>query len=99
MKASQKAKPTPLIVTTVHKGVFFGYGDATTTAETIRITDARMCVYWSEDVKGIVGLAANGPTKSCKIGPAAPAITLQGVTSIMEVTKIAEEKWQEAPWN
>jgi len=88
----------PLVITTIHKGVFFGYGKPTSN-KTIRITDARMCVYWSADVKGVVGLAANGPTSSCKIGPAAPALTLQDVTSVMEVSKKAEEAWIAQPWN
>lgn len=95
---STTTQKTPLIVTTAHKGVFFGYGTPTTD-KTIRITAARMCIYWSADVKGVVGLAANGPTESCRVGPDAPAITLQDVTSVMEVSKAAEEKWKAAPWN
>jgi len=91
-------KPQPLVVTTEHRGVFFGYGTPSTD-KTIRLEKARMCVYWSADVKGVVGLAANGPTKGCRIGPAAPAITLQSVTSIMEVSKEAEKNWNAEPWN
>jgi hypothetical protein len=87
-----------LIVTTAHKGVFAGYGNPTTN-KTIRLTDARMCVYWSADVKGVVGLASNGPTSSCKIGPAAPAITLQDVTAVIEGSKKAEDAWNSQPWN
>lgn len=92
---SQKAKA--LVVTTEHKGVFFGYGEPTND-KVIRLTEARMCVYWSSDVRSVVGLAASGPTKNCKVGPAAPAIVLQAVTSVMEVSKEAEEKWIQAPW-
>jgi len=88
----------PLVVTTEHRGVFFGYGEMTT--ETIiKLTDARMCVYWSADVHGIVGLAANGPTKGCRITPAAPAILLQGVTSIQQVSAEAEAKWKTEIWS
>jgi len=78
-----KNKNQPLVVTTEHKGVFFGYGIPTEN-KTIRLERCRMAVYWSSDVKGVVGLAATGPTASCKIGPAAPALTLQGVTAVME---------------
>lgn len=92
------SKQIPLLVTTVHKGVFFGYGQVTT-SKTIRITEARMCVYWSADVKGVVGLAAKGPSKGCRIGPAATAITLQDVTSVMEVSPEAEAQWKMQPWN
>ena len=87
-----------VLITTSHKGVFFGYGNPSDKS-TIRITEARMCVYWSTDVKGVVGLAANGPTKSCRIGPAAPAITLRDVTSVMEVSEKAEAAWKAEPWN
>lgn len=88
----------PILVTTAHKGVFFGYG-APTNEKTIRIERAQMCVHWSADVKGITGLAANGPTKGCRIGPAAPAIILQDVTSVMEVSAEAAKKWEGAPWS
>lgn len=91
-------KLQPLIVTTAHKGVFFGYG--TPNGETtIRLERARMCVFWSTDVKGVVGLAATGPTKGCRIGPAAPAITLRDVTAVMEPTNDAVKAWEEQPWN
>ena len=86
-----------LVVTTAHRGVFAGFGKPTTN-KTIRLTDARMCVYWSADVKGVVGLASDGPTSGCKIGPAAPAITLQDVTSVMEASKKAEDAWTKQPW-
>jgi hypothetical protein len=93
-----KKDKQPLVITTAHRGVFFGYGMPTTN-KTIRLENARMCVYWSSECKGIVGLAATGPTKTCKIGPAAPAITIQDVTAIFEATKEAEAMWNSQPWN
>lgn len=88
----------PLVVTTEYRGVFFGYGTPTTET-TIRLERAQMCIYWSPDVKGVVGLAASGPTKTCRVGPAAPAITLQKITAIMEVSPKAEALWLLQPWN
>jgi len=87
----------PLVVTTIHKGVFFGYAKPTQD-KTIRLERVRMCVYWSNDVKGVLGLAANGPTNGCKIGPEVPAMTLRDVTGIMEVSAKAEAQWQKEPW-
>lgn len=87
----------PLVVTTIHKGVFFGYAKPTTN-KTIRLKNAQMCVYWSTDVKGVLGLASTGPSTLCKIGPAVPALTLHDVTSVMEVSKEAEAKWLNKPW-
>jgi hypothetical protein len=94
---SKTQKLIPLLVTTVHKGVFFGYG-VPTHEKTIRIEKAQMCVHWSADVKSVTGLAANGPTKGCRIGPAVPALYLQDVTAVMEVSEEAAKKWGEAPW-
>lgn len=87
----------PVVVTTAHKGVFFGYGKPSD-AQSIRIERCRMVVYWSADVRGVVGLAANGPTAGCKIGPSAPAVTLRDVTAVIEVSDEAAKKFEEAKW-
>ena len=92
-----KLNEVPMVVTTVHKGVFFGYA-VPTEEKVIKLQNAQMCIYWSSDVKGVLGLAGGGPTKSCKIGPEIPSITLQDVTAIMECSKEAEKKWHEKPW-
>ena len=92
-----KPKDIPLLVCTAHKGVFFGYGQPTTD-KIIRITDARMCVYWSPDTHGINGLASDGPGKTSRITPAVPAITLQDVTAIMECSEKAAEAWSKFTW-
>lgn len=87
----------PLLVTTLHRGVFFGYGEPSD-AKTIRLTKARMCVYWSADIKGVFGLASSGPSKSCKIGPPVPALILTDVTSITECSDDAAKAWEYGPW-
>lgn len=90
----------PVVVTTEHKGVFFGYvpTNEAVDVKTLKIERARMCVYWSYDVGGVVGLAAKGPSKSCKVGPAAPSITLQAVTAVMDATAEAAAAWEREPW-
>lgn len=90
-------KERAVMVTTAHKGVFFGYAQDTSGA-TIKLRAARNCIYWSTDVKGFMGLAANGPTKDCKIGPAAD-IELRDITSVSEVTAAAADKWESHPWS
>ncbi len=90
------ANGRPVIVTTAHRGVFFGY--ATKTAgETIKLARARLCLYWSRDVKGFMGLASNGPSAFCRIGPPAD-IELRAITAVLEVTPDATAKWEAAPW-
>ena len=93
---AKKVQSRPVVVTTAHRGVFFGY-TTDTDGETIALTKARLCLYWSADVKGFMGLAATGPSKACRIGPAAD-ITLRGITSVLEATSEAVKAWESAPW-
>lgn len=86
----------PVLVTTAHRGVFFGYA-TDTSGETIALARARNCVYWSSDVKGFMGLAAYGPSRSCRVGPPAD-IELRAITSVVTVTPEAVAKWEEQPW-
>ena len=92
----------PVVVTTDtdRRGVFFGYkDDASLPADGIvTIRQARMCVYWSTDVRGVVGLAAKGPTDSCRITPACELLTVNGVTSVMKCSEGARKAWEKAPW-
>jgi hypothetical protein len=94
MKANTTERP--VIVTTAHKGIFFGYAKSTS-GPTIQLRGARLCVYWSSDLRGFMGLASHGPNGNCKIGPAAD-IELRDITSVVEVTKDAADKWNLAPW-
>ena len=96
---TKKIKKTPVVVTTIHRGVFFGYASSPDHAATIRIENARMVVYWSPDVRSVVGLAANGPTKACRIGPAAPAIILRDVTAVIECSEEAARKFEAQVWS
>ena len=86
-----------VIVTTQHRGVFFGYA-TDVDGDIIKLRAARNCVYWSTDVRGFMGLASTGPTKSCKVGPAAD-ISLPDITSVMECTPAATAAWESAPWS
>lgn len=91
-----KTKSRPVVVTTAHKGVFFGYAEDTS-GNTIQLKKARLCVYWTTDIRGFMGLASMGPSLSCRIGPAAD-IEVRDITSVIEVSKEAEERWNKAPW-
>jgi hypothetical protein len=97
MKTTKKTlTERPVVVTTQHRGVFFGYA-TDTDGDIIKLQRARNVVYWSTDVKGFMGLAANGPTSSCKIGPPAD-IQLRNITAVLEVTPDAVKRWEAAPW-
>lgn len=89
-----------VVVTTENRGVFFGYieNDKKLPSE-VTLSKARVCVYWSADVKGFIGLAANGPTKSCKISFPAPKMTAYKVTSILDCSPEAIKQWETDIWS
>jgi len=88
----------PMVVTT-ERGVFFGYGTPDLEAAHVKLTNARMVVYWTADCRSVVGLAANGPTNGCRIGPKVSAIMIRNVTAVMEVDEKVAAKFEEAPWS
>jgi hypothetical protein len=89
-------KKIAVVVTTLHRGVFFGYaskiGD-----KTINLTKARNCLYWPNENQGFLGLAATGPVPGVRVGPAAD-ITLHDVTCVARCTPEAEAAWGAAKW-
>lgn len=89
-------KERPVLVTTSHRGIFFGYAEETD-GETIFLRAGRCCIQWTADLRGFMGLAAYGPSANCRIGPAAD-ITLRDITAVVEVNCKAVEKWELAPW-
>lgn len=93
------SEAAPVVVTTAHRGVFFGYlNGQDRSAKTVDLAEAQMCLYWSADVRGVLGLASSGPSKQCRVGPAVSKITLQDVTAIVDVTPEAEAAWKARPW-
>ena len=90
-------KAKAVLVTTKYRGVFFGY-TTNPDAETVVLTGARCCLYWSSDVGGFYGLAGIGPTSGCRISPPVPGkFRARKVTSVSDCTPQAEAAWKEAP--
>lgn len=94
---NRSKKERYVLVTTEQRGVFAGYATETG-GDTIDLRAARNCLYWSTELKGFLGLAAVGPDKSCRIGPAAD-LQLRNITAVAEVTPEAQARWEAAPWN
>ena len=86
-----------VVVTTKHRGVFFGELDKDNGA-VVKLRQARNCVYWEASTHGFLGLAASGPGEGCRIGPAAPSLTVRGVTAVAECSQEAVEAWEAEPW-
>ena len=88
-----------VVVCTEKRGVFAGEIAERDGDKRIVLKKARMCVYWSEDTRGVVGLAAVGPTEKCRITRAAPSIELYGITAVMECSEQAAIAWEKEPWS
>ena len=95
-KTAQPAEERPVLVTTAHRGVFFGYA-TDTDGDTIALARCRMCVYWSADMKGVLGLASIGPSATCRVSPAADVV-LRNVTAVAECSDAAVKAWEVFPW-
>jgi hypothetical protein len=96
-EAAAKTTDRPLLITTA-KGVFFGYGTYTLGDPNITLKQCRNVVYWGKAVRGFLGLAANGPDSTCRIGPAAQSTGILGVTSASECSPEAVANFEKAPW-
>jgi len=83
----------PIIVCTSYKGVFFGHAE-NTDGDIIHLKGAKMAIYWGT-TRGVMQLAATGPTPTSKISLPAD-IEVRGVTAVFEVTAEAAEKWEKA---
>ena len=94
---NRKKSERAVMVTTAHKGVFFGYA-VNTDGATIKLRAARNCIYWPADNKGFLGLANFGPVSGSRVGPPAD-IELRKVTCVAEVTGEAVKAWEAAPWS
>jgi len=96
-------KTIPVLVTTSHRGVFFGRVTEAqikqqNKTKTLDLIGARNCIYWPSSNQGFLGLASMGPVSGTKIGPAAD-ITVHDVTCIARCTAEATKAWEAAKWN
>lgn len=96
-KKSTAKVERPVLVTTEQRGVFFGYATETS-GPVIHLRRARNVVYWPEANKGFLGLAADGPARGARVGPAAD-IELRGITCIAECTPASVAAFEAAPWS
>ena len=84
-----------VLVTTGYRGVFAGYLEKLDD-RTITLTRARCAIHWNTN-GGFLELAAIGPNSGSKIGTEAERIVLFGVTSIIDCSDAAVEKWLSLP--
>ncbi len=87
-----------VVVTTTHRGVCFGVLEDVKKSS-VELSGCRNAVYWSRDLRGFLGLATDGPSGTCRIGPAAMRTMLVDVTSITLASADAIKRWESAPWS
>lgn len=93
-KAAPSKRARPVLVTTSHRGVFFGYA-TDTSGDRVHLARARMAIQFGT-TRGVMELCETGPTIRSKISARAD-LDVRSVTSVMEVTPTAAERWESAP--
>lgn len=94
-----KVENKKVVITTAHRGIFFGEIISNNAPKSITLKDAKNCLYWGSSLHGFIGLASNGPDSSCRIGPSSSLpMELFDITSMIECTPQAVEKWQKGNW-
>lgn len=82
------------------RGVFCGELDSYDADKQCAVlTNARMCIYWSAETRGVLGLASIGPQHGSRVSPAVRRIELNGVTSVSDVSPEASREWEKEPWS
>ncbi len=98
-KKEPKQTERGVVVCTKDRGVFFGYVAGNVVGrDPLVLKRVRMCVYWSRDMHGVLGLATMGPSSTCKISPAPASVELRGITCVMECSTDAVAAWEKSPW-
>lgn len=88
-----------VLVTTAARGVFFGYLIGPVAKDRVTLRACRNIISWDMATKGFLGLAGNGPTDGCRVGPAAgDESDLFDITGVFGCTEQAVARFEAAPW-
>ena len=95
---SDKKLGRAVLVTTAHRGVFFGYlvGDAK--KEQVTLDRPRNVVYWTAESRGFLGLASDGPKNGARIGKPGERSDLFDITGVWGCTAEAIAAFEKGPW-
>lgn len=84
----------PVLVTTKHRGVFFGFAaQADIQNEHLALKRCRCAIRWNTAPNGFLHLAKEGPNKGSRIGSEAEEVFLRDVTSVTTCTETAAAAW------
>lgn len=91
------SKGRPVIISTSQKFTVFGYTTDEADAPIVTLLDSRLVVFWSQETKGMWGLAAAGPAEGSRVSAPCTA-TFRDVLFMLEVTSEAAKAFEKAPW-
>jgi hypothetical protein len=86
------------VMVTTERGVFAGTLLAMDAPLSVTLRDARCCLYWPADVRGVLGLAVTGPTEGARVGPPAQEWIVYAPTGVALCSPQARRAWEAAPW-
>lgn len=94
--SKKKDNHISIVITTQHRGVFYGIVPADTdlSQRTMTLENCRNAIYWAGK-KGFLGLASDGPEPESRIGATAPSVLLHDITSVSKCTAEAAKVWEE----
>lgn len=84
---------SPLGVKLTDNTVFIGLCEDKA-ARPLVLLQAHMLVYWSQDTRGLGGVASNGPTRNCKIGPEISVVDMEA-KSILYTFDVSTKAYSE----
>jgi len=91
------------VVVTTNKdrrGVFYGLlKEWDRDKDYLILEQARMIIYWSQETKGVLGLASDGAANGSKVTSTIPMIELNGITAILLATQKAQKRFRDEIWN
>ena len=87
----------PVIITTRHRGVFFGHvpEDQDMFAENITVEDSLMVICWGTK-KGLAQLAHTGPTPDSRLSAPVAKWHIRDITSVLDVSADAAQGFKDA---
>ena len=87
-------KNTSVMVTTKHRGVFYGRIIELKEPSLVRLNKCRNVIHWA-GTQGFLGLTSHGPDDGSRIGAEAGGpVTLYDLTSLTECSEVASKKFE-----
>jgi len=88
-----------VVITTKSRRWLIMHGELeAVSGDTVRLKNARCCVYYSADTRSHVGLATDGPADGSRVTTAVDLCVVDGVETITSATEAATKRWNQGEW-